>query len=214
MLTLIVGPSVLLIRSSYWIQTWRGRVAYVVDARGRTGLGHRASVWCSSCPVSRFIGFSQRSSISYSFFGAGSLVVRWTSLLFVPDIFGGNGSAGQPDYFAHYNLAEVTATSGCWRSIATFAFLTRSRDAAGRAPDVDYVLYFVLLVVGLFATWGSLHAARSPLSPHPALRQHATAEPQHHRRRLRDDGAARAGGSNAPDAATRPRPDSRGERSG
>ena len=39
-----------------------------------------------------FINFSQRSKVNYAFFGAGSLAVRWTALLFTPDLFGGNGA--------------------------------------------------------------------------------------------------------------------------
>jgi len=137
-------------------------------------------------PGQSFIGSSQRSVVTYGFFGAGSLVVRWTSLLFVPDIFGGNGSAGQPGYFAHYNLAEVTGYVGVLALMATFAFFTRVSKRGWKGAERDYVLYVVLLIVGLFATWG-VHPARSPLSPHPPLRQHETAEPKRDRRGLRDD---------------------------
>jgi hypothetical protein len=81
--------------------------------------------------------------------------VRWTSLLFIPDIFGGNGSLGQPNYFAHYNLPEVTGYAGLLALIATFAFLAKLTRRGWKGEDRDYVLYFVILVVGLFATWGS-----------------------------------------------------------
>ena len=154
LLTLIVGPSVLLIRSSYWIQTWRGRIAYVVALAGGLAWGIAIGL-VQLLPGWSFIGVSQRSSISYSYFGAGSLVVRWTSLLFVPDIFGGNGAGGQPNYFAHYNLPEVTGYAGLLALIATFAFVARVTRRGWRGEDRDYVLYFVILVVGLFATWGS-----------------------------------------------------------
>ena len=154
LLTLIIGPSVLLIRSSYWIQTWRGRVAYVVALAAGLAWGCAIGL-VQLLPGWSFIGFSQRSSISYSFFGAGSLVVRWTSLLFVPDIFGGNGSGGQPNYFAHYNLPEVTGYVGLLALIATFAFISKLTRRGWKGEDRDYVLYFVILVVGLFATWGS-----------------------------------------------------------
>jgi len=96
LLTLIVGPSVLLIRSSYWIQTWRG--AHRLRRGDRAGLAWGCAIGLVQLlPGWSFIGISQRSSISYGYFGAGSLVVRWTSLLFMPDIFGGNGSGGQPN---------------------------------------------------------------------------------------------------------------------
>jgi hypothetical protein len=154
LLTLTIGPSVLLIRSSYWIQTWRGRVSYVVALAAGLAWGCAIGL-VQLLPGWSFIGFSQRSSISYSFFGAGSLVVRWTSLLFVPDIFGGNGSAGQPNYFAHYNLPEVTGYVGVLALIATFAFISKLTRRGWDGEDRDYILYFVILVVGLFATWGS-----------------------------------------------------------
>jgi uncharacterized membrane protein len=154
LLTMIVAPSVLLIRSSYWIQTWRGRVAYVVALAAGLAWGCAIGL-VQLLPGWSFIGFSQRSSINYSFFGAGSLVVRWTSLLFIPDIFGGNGSGGQPNYFAHYNLPEVTGYVGVLALIASFAFISRLTRRGWRGEDRDYVLYFVILVVGLFATWGS-----------------------------------------------------------
>jgi hypothetical protein len=154
LLTLTLGPSVLLIRSSYWIQTWRGRLTYVVALAAGLAWGIAIGL-VQLLPGWSFIGYSQRSSVSYSFFGAGSLVVRWTSLLFVPDIFGGNGTAGQPYYFAHYNLPEVTGYAGLLALIATFAFLAKLTRRGWKGEDRDYVLYFVVLVVGLFATWGS-----------------------------------------------------------
>jgi hypothetical protein len=154
LLTLIVGPSVLLIRSTYWIQSWRARVAYVIALAAGLAWGIAIGL-VQLLPGWSFIGFSQRSSINYSFFGAGSLVVRWTSLLFVPDLFGGNGSAGQPNYFAHYNLPEVTGYAGLLALIATFAFISKLTRRGWGGEDRDFVLYFVILVVGLFATWGS-----------------------------------------------------------
>jgi hypothetical protein len=154
LLTLTLGPSVLLIRSSYWISTWRGRVTYVVALAAGLAWGIAIGL-VQLLPGWSFIGYSQRSSVSYSFFGAGSLVVRWTSLLFVPDVFGGNGTAGEPYYFAHYNLPEVTGYAGLLALIATFAFVAKLTRRGWKGEDRDYVLYFVVLVVGLFATWGS-----------------------------------------------------------
>ncbi|HEV7959151.1 MAG TPA: hypothetical protein VGP11_06780, partial [Acidimicrobiales bacterium] len=154
LLTLTLGPSILLIRSSYWITSWRARFAYVVALAAGLAWGIAIGL-VQLLPGWSFIHVSERSSISYHYFGAGSLVVRWTSLLFVPDIFGGNGSGGQPNYFAHYNLPEVTGYAGVLALIATFAFFAKWTRRGWRGEDRDFVLYFVVLVVGLFATWGS-----------------------------------------------------------
>jgi hypothetical protein len=102
-----------------------------------------------------FINYSQRNSISYAYFGAGSLAARWSALLFSPDLFGGNGAFGQPGYFANYNLAEVTGYAGVLALVAGVAFLTRVRWRGWRGDDRDYMMYVVIMVVGLFATWGS-----------------------------------------------------------
>jgi hypothetical protein len=76
LLTLIVVPCVLLLRSSYWLSSWRLRAAYLatlaVGFAWGLGLG-----LVQLLPGWAFINYSQRSEISYSFFGAGSLAVRW-----------------------------------------------------------------------------------------------------------------------------------------
>jgi hypothetical protein len=154
LLTLIIAPAVLLLRSSYWISTWRARVVYVATLA--VGLGWGIAIGLVQLlPGWSFIGSSQRSDVTYGFFGAGSLVVRWTSLLFVPDIFGGNSTGGQPSFFAHYNLPEVTGYVGVLALMATFAFLTRVSRRGWKGEERDYVLYAVVFVIGLFATWGS-----------------------------------------------------------
>jgi hypothetical protein len=154
LLSLVVAPTVLILRSTYWIATWRARVAFAVTLGVGLAWGIALGL-VQLLPGQSFIGSSQRSVVTYGFFGAGSLVVRWTSLLFMPDVMGGNGSAGQPGYFAHYNLAEVTGYVGVLALMATFAFFTRISWRGWRGGERDYVLYAVLLVVGLFATWGS-----------------------------------------------------------
>jgi len=153
LLTLIVGPSVLLIRSSYWMAAWRARFAYVIALVAGLAWGSAIGL-VQLLPGESFISVSERASISYNYFGAGSLVVRWTSLLFIPDIFGGNGAAGQPGFFAHYNLPEVTGYAGVLALIATFGFISKLTRRGWKGEDRDYILYFVILVVGLFATWG------------------------------------------------------------
>jgi len=154
LLSLVVAPTVLILRSTYWIATWRARIIFAITLGVGLAWGIALGL-VQLLPGQSFIGSSQRSVVTYGFFGAGSLVVRWTSLLFVPDIFGGNGSAGQPGYFAHYNLAEVTGYVGVLALMATFAFFTRVSRRGWRGAERDYVLYVVLLIAGLFATWGS-----------------------------------------------------------
>ncbi len=154
LLTLIVVPCVLLLRSSYWLNTWRLRIAYfatlAVGFAWGVGLG-----LVQLLPGWAFINYSQRSQETYSFYGAGSLAVRWTTLLFTPDLFGGNGAFGQPGFFANYNLAEVTGYSGILALIAGTAFLTRCTRRGWRGADRDWMIYVVIAVIGLFATWGS-----------------------------------------------------------
>lgn len=154
LLTMLVVVSVLLLRTSYWLSSWRTRAVYlgtlVVGFIWGVGLG-----LVQLLPGWSFISYSQRSQVSYAFFGAGSLAVRWSALLFSPDIFGGNGAFGEPSYFVNYNLTEVTGYVGIVALIAAFAFATRWTTRGWRGDDREYVLYFVVMVIGLFATWGS-----------------------------------------------------------
>jgi hypothetical protein len=154
LLTIVVVPCVLLLRTSYWIFSWRARVTYLltllVGFVWGVGLG-----LVQLLPGWSFIHFSQRSAVTYHFFGNGSLAVRWAALLFSPDLFGGNGAFGQRGFFANYNLAEVTGYAGLLALMAAAAFLTRFTWKGWRGAERDYSIYFVLGVVGLFATWGS-----------------------------------------------------------
>lgn len=154
LLTLVVVPCVLILRSSYWLNSWRLRVAYVVTLAVGFAWGVGLGL-IQLLPGWSFINYSERNSISYAYFGAGSLAARWSALLFTPDLFGGNGAFGQQGYFANYNLAEVTGYAGVLALVAGVAFLTRVRWRGWRGDDRDYMIYVVILVVGLFATWGS-----------------------------------------------------------
>jgi hypothetical protein len=49
----------------------------------------------------------------------------------------------------------VTGYAGLLALVATFAFVTKSTRRGWKGEDRDYVVYFVVAVVGLFATWGS-----------------------------------------------------------
>ncbi len=154
LLTIVVIPCVLILRSSYWLTSWRGRITYlVILAVGFVwGLGIGL---VQLLPGWSFIKDSERSQVAYSFFGAGSLAVHWSALLFSPDLLGGNGAFGQSGFFANYNLAEVTGYVGVLALVATFAFLTRLTPRGWRGAERDYMIYVVIGVVGLFATWGS-----------------------------------------------------------
>ena len=154
LLTIVVVPCVLILRSSYWLNSWRLRVAYVATLAVGFGWGLGIGL-IQLLPGWSFINFSERNSISYAYFGAGSLAARWSALLFTPNLFGGNGAFGQPGFFANYNLAEVTGYAGVLALVAGVAFLTRVSWRGWRGADRDYVIYVVILVVGLFATWGS-----------------------------------------------------------
>ena len=154
LVTLIVVPSVLLLRSSYWLATWRARVAYVVAA-GVAVLWGVGIGLVQLLPGWAFIGFSQRSKVSYWFFGSGSLAVHWTGLLFVQDMLGSNGVLGSPHYFVGYNLPEVTGYAGLLALVGAAGFLSRltRRGWVGRCRD--FTLYAVVGVIGLVATWGN-----------------------------------------------------------
>jgi hypothetical protein len=153
LLTIVIVPCVMLLRTSYWLRSWRLRGAYVatllIGFAWGVGLG-----LVQLLPGWSFINFSQRSEVNYAFFGAGSLAVRWAILLFTPDLFGGNGAFGQQGFFANYNLAEVTGYVGVLALMAGAAFLSRLRWRGWKGADRDYVIYVVIGVVGLFAAWG------------------------------------------------------------
>jgi hypothetical protein len=153
LLTLVVVPTVLLARSSYWLATWRARVGYALAAGAGVAWGVLIG-FAQLLPGWSFIAISQRSSISYWYYGAGSLPVRWTPMLAVQDMLGGNGGPG-PGYFAHYNLPEVTGYAGLLALVAGAAFLTRLTRRGWVGANRDFVPYVVLGVVGLFATWGN-----------------------------------------------------------
>jgi hypothetical protein len=100
------------------------------------------------------ISASQRSDLTSSFIGSGSLNPRWTALLGIPDLSGGNGLFGQPSWFVQYNLPEVTSYSGLLALAGLFAaigqLIGRRRTSAPR-----WLWLFVsMVVVGLILSWG------------------------------------------------------------
>lgn len=154
LLVLVVVPVVLFVRSDLQPHGWRTRIALVATVAVASGWGALMGL-AQLLPGWKFITQSQRSSISYTFFGAGSLPVRWTTMLFDQTILGGNGLLHQPTFFTNYNLAEVTGYTGILALVAVFGFMSRLTRRGWRGDDRTYVVYLALVVVGLFATWGS-----------------------------------------------------------
>ena len=154
LVTGLVSATLLFVSSAEHLRYRRARATYV--AAVVVGVGWGALIGLAQLlPGWRFITQSQRSTISYSFFGAGSLPVRWSSMLLDQTILGGNGVLHQPSFFANYNLPEVTGYTGILALVALFGFGSRLTRRGWRGPERSYVIYVVLVVVGLFATWGS-----------------------------------------------------------
>jgi hypothetical protein len=154
LLTMIIVLMVVLVRSSYQPARWRERLVYLAGVVIGVMWGVVIGL-VQLLPGWNFIAQSQRASISYWFFGAGSLVVRWTSMLFVQTIVGGNAVLGQPHFFTGYNLPEVTGYVGILALVAVAAFISRLTWRGWRGENRDFVVYLALIVVGLLATWGS-----------------------------------------------------------
>ncbi len=154
LVSLVAAVGVVALASSYRPRGVRLRVAYLATLAGGFVVGVGIGL-VQVLPGLSFIGISQRHAISYAFFGAGSLPVRWTLLLVNPDLLGGNGALHQPGFFANYNLPEVTGYVGVVALCALFAFLTRLTRRGWVGAERDLTLVVALLVVGLFATWGN-----------------------------------------------------------
>lgn len=125
------------------------------------GLSALAGLWgvalaaAELAPGWSFITASQRSVESYQFFGSGSLPLKWTALLFVPDLFGGNGIFEQPSFFNNYNLPEVTGYVGLLALGAALVLASRSFGRRRAPGSARWGLWLALLVLGLFLAWGT-----------------------------------------------------------
>ena len=142
------------------VRPYRGAVA--VRARLRyLALTVLAGVWgvalgaVQLLPGLRFISSSQRSAVSYSFFGTGSLRPSWSMLMVVPDLFGGDGLFHQPVYFNNYNLPEVTGYVGLLPLVAAFALLTLSFGRRRAGQSADWGPWIFLVVLGFLLSFGS-----------------------------------------------------------
>ena len=108
-----------------------------------------------------FITVSERSSISYTYFGSGSIDWRWLSFLFSPGAARRQRGAAHPAYFGEYNLPEVIAYAGLVAMTGLFAFVAQLCWRKSTAPRRRLVVFVVLCVVGLVLTMGST----TPLGP-------------------------------------------------
>lgn len=155
--TEIVAPAVVLwlVLRPYARPVAPARRAHLIGLAVLAGLWGAALAAAELAPGWSFIQASQRSAQTYHFFGSGSLPVHWTVLLFVPDLFGGNGLFGQQHFFNHYNLPEVTGYVGLLPLVAALALLTRSFGRRRSRMASDWGMWLALAVLGLFLAWGS-----------------------------------------------------------
>jgi uncharacterized membrane protein len=155
LLTLIVGPSVLLVRSSYWIQTWRGRIAYVVATRGRSRVGlspHRSGATLAGLVVHRTLAalVDQLRLLRCRLVGRALDVTALHARHLRWERFGRSAELLRPLQPARGD--GLRRRAGARRDVRVPRQVTRR---GWKGENRDYVLYFVILVVGLFATWGS-----------------------------------------------------------
>ena len=151
---LLLLACAMVLRSDWALPSLKHRAALALGSAVALGWGVGIGL-IQMLPGWDFIGLSQRASLNYWFFGSGSLVVRWTGLLWFPTLLGGNGSFGQPGYYANYNLPEVTSYVGLLALFAAAVFFSRRRWRGWRDGEQNFVVFAILGIVGLFATWGS-----------------------------------------------------------
>src|SRR3984957_15477722 len=83
------------------------------------------------------------------------------------DIFGGDGILHQPQYFAGYNLPEVTGYIGIFACIGAFTLLARSIGRSRSSEARTWSIWFVVLAVGLVLCFGTYSPLGGPLSHIP-----------------------------------------------
>jgi hypothetical protein len=143
----------LVVHGSSALATARGRVAYVLTVAGSVGVGLCISA-VQLLPGWDFITSSERSKITYTFFGSGSMPWRWLSLLVDPGILGDNGVAHTARFFADYNLPEVTSYVGLLAVAATLAFTAQLLSRRSEAPVRTLAPFLGLVFVGLITAMG------------------------------------------------------------
>ena len=142
-----------------WRAIRSGRAALVFLVSAAVGLAlaivFSAVQWLPGLSV---VATSQRAAATYSLFSSGSLPGQWLLLLGVPDLVGGSGSFGQPSFFAHYNLAEVTGYVGILPIVATVALLATLQR---RRPVPEWLGWIGIALVGVVLALGG----NTPLGP-------------------------------------------------
>jgi hypothetical protein len=139
-----------------------GPAAASVAAGAALGVCLGAVQWL---PGLAAISTSQRAVSSAALFDSGSLPHKWLLLMLVPDLLGGSGSFGQPSYFAHYNLAEVTSYVGILPLVAAFALLGRVRL---RPRPPEWIVWHVMALAGVILALGG-NTPAGPLLMHLPL---------------------------------------------
>ncbi|HMH90067.1 MAG TPA: hypothetical protein VK586_03170, partial [Streptosporangiaceae bacterium] len=119
-----------------------------VAAAALLGVALGAVQWL---PGLAAVGASQRGAASMYLFNSGSLPAKWLLLMLVPDLMGGSGSLGQPAFFSHYNLTEVTGYVGILPLVAAIVLLGRVRL---RPRPPEWVVWHVLALVGVVLALG------------------------------------------------------------
>ena len=154
----IVVPVVLgcelVVHGGVALATLRGRLAYAAVTVLATGWGVALSL-VQLLPGWGFVTLSERSQISYQFFGAGSIDWRWLSLLLSQGLLGDNGILGTPRFFGSYNLPEVTGYVGLLAVTAVAAFCAQLARRRSPAPRRVLACFLALVVVGLVLTMGN-----------------------------------------------------------
>jgi hypothetical protein len=142
---------------------WRARAAYMVSFVAATAVAAAVGA-VQLVPGWSFISTSQRAQETVAFFGSGSLPVRWSILMLVPDLMGGAGVLHQPAFFSHYNLPEVTGYVGLLPLVAAAGLLARSFGRWRHPWAHRWTVWLVLAVVGFVLTYGEY----TPLGPYAA----------------------------------------------
>jgi hypothetical protein len=137
-------------RRASWRGWWAFALCFVLSTALAAALGAVQLV-----PGWSFISHSQRAQSTVSFFGSGSLPVRWSLLMLVPDLMGGTGYLHQPAYFSHYNLPEITGYVGILPLMALTGLLARSFGRWRHPEARRWLPWFGLVVVGLLLAYGT-----------------------------------------------------------